>query len=49
MYTHLGEYNEAKELHEKAMMIRKKIFGENHAHVARSCDNLASVYNSLGE
>ena len=45
----LGEYNQAKELHEKALIIRKKIFGEDHADVATSYNNLASVYNSLGE
>ena len=27
----------------------KKFFGENHADVATSCDNLASVYTRLGE
>ena len=45
----LGEYNQAKELHEKALIIRKKIFGEDHADVATSYNNLASVYDSLGE
>ena len=30
-------------------MISKKIFGENHANVATSYDNLASVYNSVRE
>ena len=49
VYTRLGEYNQAKELHEKALMITKKIFGENHANVATCCNNLALVYNSLGE
>ena len=49
MYNCLEEYNQAKELFEKALMIYKKIFGENHANVARSYNNLASVYNSLGE
>ena len=49
MYTSLGECNQAKELHEKALMIRKKIFGENHADVATSYNGLALVYNSLGE
>ena len=49
MYNRLGEYNEAKYLHEKALMIRKKIFGEDHADVASSYNNLASVYFSLGE
>ena len=49
MYNRLGEYNEAKELHEKALIIRKKIFGEDHADVATSYNNLASVYDMLGE
>ena len=44
----LGEYNQAKELQEKALIIRKKISGENHADVATSY-NLASVYHSLGD
>ena len=43
MYDILGEYNQAKELHEKALIIRKKIFGEDHADVATSYNNLASV------
>ena len=30
-------------------MIFKEIFGEDHADVATSYDNLALVYNSLGE
>ena len=49
MYNTLGEYNQAKELHEKALMITKTICGKNHANVATCCNNLASVYNSLGE
>ncbi|CAH3174979.1 unnamed protein product, partial [Porites lobata] len=49
VYNSLGKYNQAAELHEKALMIRKKIFGENHDDVATYCDNLASVYTRLGE
>ena len=49
MYYSLGEYSQAKELHEKALTIRKKIFGEEHADVATSYSNLALVYNRLGE
>ena len=49
MYGSLGEYNQAKELHEKALVIGKKIFGDDHADVATSYNNLALVYNSLGE
>ena len=44
VYELLGEYNQAKELHEKALMIRKKIFGEDHANVVTSYSNLALVY-----
>ena len=49
MYDTLGEYNQAKDLHEKALAIRKKIFGEDHADVARSYNDLALVYDTLGE
>ena len=45
----IEEYNQARELHEKALMIRKKIFGENHVDVATCFNNLALVYNNLGE
>ena len=33
-YQQLGQYNEAKEYHEKALIIYKKIFGKEHANVA---------------
>ena len=49
MYECIGEYNQAKELYEKALMIRKKIFGEEHADVATSYNNLAGVYYMFGE
>ena len=49
VYNSLGEYNQAKELHEKALMIHKKIFSEDHDAVATSYNNLALVYGSLGE
>ena len=49
VYNCLGEYNQAKELHETALMITKKIFGENHDNVATCCNNLALVYTRLGE
>ena len=49
VYDTVGEYNQAKELHEKALIINKTIFGEDHADVAKSYNNLASVYDSLGE
>ncbi|CAH3192364.1 unnamed protein product [Porites evermanni] len=49
VYHRLGEYSQAKELHEKALILRKKIFGEDHADVATSYDNLALVCKRLGE
>ena len=49
MYNRLGEYNQAKELHEKALVIHKMIFGEDHADVATCYNNLASVYDSQEE
>ena len=49
MYKTVGVYNHAKELREKALTIDKKIFGEDHADVATSYNNLALVYVSLGE
>ena len=45
----LGQYNEAKEHYEKAVIIRKKIFGEEHADVAASYNNLGIVYQDLGQ
>ena len=47
MSNRLGEYNQTIELNEKALTIREKIFGEDHADVATTYNNLASVYNSL--
>ena len=49
VYYNLKEYNQAKQLQEKALMICKKIFGEDHADVASSYNNLALVYEELGE
>ena len=49
MYNSLGEYNQAKELQEISLVIRKRIFGEDHALVATSYNSVASVYSSLGE
>ena len=48
-YRHLGQYTEAKEYHQKALIIYKKIFGEEHANVALSYNNLGNDYHSLGQ
>jgi len=49
VYQDLGQYNEGKEYYEKALIIRKKIFGEEHADVAASYNNLGSFYQDLGQ
>ena len=49
VHNTLGEYNQAKHLHENALLIRRKIFGEHHPDLATSYNYLASVYNNLGE
>ena len=49
MYERLREYNQAKQLHEKAVIMSKTIFGENHTDVATSYNNLALVYDNRGE
>ena len=41
VYKRLGEYNLAKELHEKALRIYEKIFVEDHLYVERMRNNLA--------
>ena len=50
-YDHweLGQHNEATECDEKALMIRKKIYGEEHPEVAVSYYNLAIDYWKLGQ
>ena len=49
VYPSLGEYDQAKELTEKELIIWKNIFGLDHAHVATSYNDLRSVYYSQGE
>ena len=47
MYNRLGQYNKAKELHEKALTIRKQIFIEDHKYVERIRSELALVNQHL--
>ena len=49
VYQCIGEYNQAKELNEKSLATRKKIFGEEHADVATSYDNLATAFVITGD
>ena len=49
VYQDLGQYNEAKEYHEKALIIKKEIFGGEHDQVAASYNKLGSVFQALGQ
>ena len=49
VYQDLGHYNEAKEYHEKALIIKKEIFGEENDQVAASYNKLGSVFQALGQ
>jgi tetratricopeptide (TPR) repeat protein len=48
-YNALGEYGRALDYHERAMAIRKKVYGEQHPDVATSLNNLGSAYDALGD
>ncbi|MCX6581799.1 MAG: tetratricopeptide repeat protein [Candidatus Aminicenantes bacterium] len=48
-YHELGEYGRAKDYHERALAIRKKVYGEQHPDVATSLNNLGEVWRVLGE
>ncbi|XP_078345544.1 uncharacterized protein LOC144631047 [Oculina patagonica] len=43
------QYELAVSYHEKALVIRKKIYGEEHADVAATYNNLGAVYHDLGQ
>ena len=47
VYSCLGQYNQAKELYEKALTIRKQIFCEDHKYVERILSELALVDKHL--
>ena len=47
MYKSLGEYNEAKELYEKALMIGRQICGDDHEYLERIRCELALVNKQL--
>jgi len=49
VYKSLGQYNKAKKYLEKALIISKKMFGEEHADVASSYNNLGDFYQNLGQ
>ena len=47
LYDNLKEYNQAKELYEKALTIGKQIFGEDHKYVETIRSELALVNKHL--
>jgi tetratricopeptide (TPR) repeat protein len=48
-YNALAEYGRAKDYHEWALAIFKKIYGEQHPNVATSLNNLGSTYFEMGQ
>ncbi|MEU0041000.1 FxSxx-COOH system tetratricopeptide repeat protein, partial [Streptomyces sp. NPDC006333] len=47
--AHLGDYGEARRLHEDTLERRRRIMGDDHPDTLQSANNLASTLNSLGE
>jgi len=47
VHADLGQYNEAKQYHEKALTIREKVFGEEHPHLKASYRNLRNLHYYL--
>ena len=47
MYYSLKEYNQAKELYEKALMTGKQICGDDHEYLERIRNELALVNKQL--
>ena len=49
MYDALGELEQAKDYHQRALEIKINTLGEKHIDVAASYNNLGSVYTALGK
>ena len=47
VYYRLAQYKQAKDHHGKALIIQRKLYGEEHADVATTYKNLVAVYHSL--
>ncbi len=43
VYSDLGEYTSAAEMHKKALVLRKKLLGDEHPDVAKSINDLRQV------
>jgi len=48
LYKKTGKYGKALELYEKALQIREKILGVEHARTADTYDNIGGVYDDMG-
>ncbi len=49
LYKQKAQYKDAELLYNKALAIRKKVFGKSHPAVAITLNNLASVYHLQGD
>ena len=47
MYYSKREYDQAVELYEKALLIKRRTLSEEHMSIAMSYNNLGSVYQRL--
>jgi serine/threonine-protein kinase len=49
VYESLKKYEEARQMHERALALRQKALGPEHPEVANSLSNLASVLRHQGK
>ena len=49
IYCDIGKHSQAKICYERALVINRGIYGEEHGDVAACLSNLGQVYSSLGE
>ena len=48
LYDNKGNYDKAEPLHQQALDIRQKSFGNDHPAITQSLDNLAAMYRAQG-
>ena len=48
-YTKMGDLDQAKDYHQRALTIQEKQLGPNHVDVASSCNNIGNVYQRKGD
>ena len=49
LHEALGELEQAKDYHQRALEIRINVLGAKHINVARSYNNLGVVHKALGQ